>query len=74
MGEIATIRAKIDELDRQIIALAAERTTLARMLLDIKKAKGLPALDEAREREILSRAKDSESREILELMLKISRG
>ena len=51
--EGTTYRARIDELDRQILELFARRMAVSAEIAHYKKEKGLPVLDEGREREKL---------------------
>ena len=49
--ELKDYRAAIDALDRELLALFAQRLSLCSEIAVWKKARGLPALDEAREKE-----------------------
>ena len=51
--EGTTNRARIDELDKQIVALFAERMEVSAEIARYKREKGLPVLDARREREKL---------------------
>ena len=51
--EIERIREGIARIDRDIVALLAERMTLARQAGELKRASGLPTLDPAREAAVL---------------------
>lgn len=53
--EISEWRNRIDELESMIIELLNKRASYAVEIGKIKKAKGLPVLDSAREQEILAR-------------------
>ena len=53
--KLAKIRAKIDDVDQEIIGLLAKRTRLARNLADVKDIKQLRDLK--REQEILEKVK-----------------
>jgi chorismate mutase len=54
--ELASCRAQIEEVDRKLIALLAERVTLGKKTATIKRAAGLPILDPQREAEVIRRA------------------
>ena len=54
--ELAQCRAEIEEIDRRLIALLAERVTLGRRTATIKRSAGLPILDPQREAEVIRRA------------------
>jgi len=56
LSELASCRAQIEEVDRKLIALLAERVTLGRKTATIKRAAGLPILDPQREAEVIRRA------------------
>ena len=47
--DLTQCREKIDELDRQLVALFAERMETAAQVAAYKKEHGLPVLDAARE-------------------------
>ena len=48
--ELSEYRVKIDEIDRKLIGLFAERMDVAAGIAAYKKEHGLPVLDPARER------------------------
>lgn len=56
LAELVQCRAEIEEIDRRLIALLAERVTLGRKTATIKRAAGLPILDPQREAEVIRRA------------------
>ena len=56
LTELATCRAQIEEIDRKLVALLAERVALGRRTATIKRAAGLPILDPQREAEVIRRA------------------
>ncbi len=56
--ELDALRSRIDAVDRNIIALAAERLALVRDVAEAKRAAGSPVFDRGRERAILERAAD----------------
>lgn len=70
--EIAELRARIDEIDGEIIRLLRERTELARQIGIVKARLGLPIKDEHREAEVLRRA--GEYRRVFEAILEAGRG
>jgi chorismate mutase/prephenate dehydrogenase len=51
------LRERIERLDAQLVALAAERIELARHVGEIKRAKQMPIVDFARETRVLERAR-----------------
>ena len=53
---LAGVRERIEQVDRSIIALIAERVQLAREVGGVKRALGLPTLDPAREAAVVRRA------------------
>jgi len=53
--ELAQIRARIDRVDEQIVALFCERMELSAAAAAAKRKEGLPLKDETREQEILAR-------------------
>jgi chorismate mutase len=50
-------RQKVDELDRQIIELLSKRFDIVRIIGNLKKESGIPALDQNRWEEILETRK-----------------
>lgn len=56
MSELARFRSRIEEVDRRLIVLLAERVALGRETAGFKKAAGLPILDPQREAEVIRRA------------------
>jgi chorismate mutase len=55
-GALAVCREDIEELDRRIIALLADRIAVGKRTTALKQAAGLPILDPAREAEVIRRA------------------
>ena len=55
-AQLAEIRERIEQLDRDIIALIAERVQLGREVGVVKRELGLPTLDPAREAAVVRRA------------------
>ena len=56
LAELAQCRTQIEEIDRRLIALLAERVALGRTTATLKRAAGLPILDPQREAEVIRRA------------------
>ncbi len=54
MEDLKTLRGKIDGIDRQLASLFEQRMEVCRNVGEYKLANGLPVLDAAREREVLS--------------------
>ena len=54
-ADLATIRRHIDEVDRQLIALLAERARLVGGVVRYKRAHHMAVVDRAREDEMLAR-------------------
>ena len=64
--DLTQCREKIDELDRQLVALFAERMELSRAIAECKKENGLPVLDASREKEKLDRVAEQSPAELRE--------
>ncbi len=56
LAELAACRSAIEDIDRRLIALLAERVALGRKTATMKRAAGLPILDPQREAEVIRRA------------------
>lgn len=54
MSELEAARQRIDEVDRKLLDLIAERMHIAEDVAAYKRAHGLPVLDEVREQRVLS--------------------
>lgn len=54
--DLATLRARIDDVDRELLEALSRRAELAREVSRMKRAGGMPRLDPAREAEIVRRA------------------
>ena len=52
---LAECRGAIEEVDRRIVELLAERVALGQRTADLKRAAGLPLLDPRREAEVIRR-------------------
>lgn len=75
------LRAEIDEIDRAILALFAQRMKVSAAIAAYKQAKGLPVRDERREAEKLRAAAEASPADIREdaarlfrLLMELSRG
>lgn len=55
MGELASFRQKIDQIDEQILELLNERAQLAKRIGHVKKQTGASILNSAREKSVLNR-------------------
>lgn len=55
-GDLAALRLRIEQLDRDIVERIAERMDLARRIGEVKRDLGLPVLDPAREAAVVRRA------------------
>lgn len=53
--EVAELRARIDELDDEILGLVARRVQAALRIAELKRKLGLPIYDPERERDIFTR-------------------
>jgi chorismate mutase len=53
---LGELRQRIEQLDRDLVELIAERTDLARRVGEVKRELGLPVLDPAREAAVVRRA------------------
>ncbi len=56
-SEMAPLRAEIDEIDRDLVALLARRVACIDRAIEIKQAAGLPARIDARVEEVVSRVR-----------------
>jgi chorismate mutase len=56
LAALAQCRSEIEDVDRRLIALLAERVALGRRTALLKRAAGLPILDPQREAEVIRRA------------------
>ena len=55
MKDLNEIRKEINKIDEQLVKLFVQRMDCAKAVGEYKKAKGIPVLNEEREREILDR-------------------
>ncbi len=53
MDELQTLRGEIDAIDRQMVELFRRRMDVTRRVGEYKRARGIPVLDQARERQVL---------------------
>lgn len=56
LAELAQCRSEIEDIDRRIVGLVAERVAIGRRTAMLKRAAGLPILDPQREAEVIRRA------------------
>ena len=56
LAELAQCRGEIEDLDRRLIGLLADRVALGKRTAALKTAAGLPILDPQREAEVIRRA------------------
>ena len=56
LAELARCRSEIEDIDRRIVGLIAERVAIGRQTATLKRAAGLPILDPQREAEVIRRA------------------
>ena len=54
MEDLQSLRAQIDQIDRQIAQLFCQRMAVTRQVGEYKAAHGLPVLDVAREKQVLA--------------------
>jgi monofunctional chorismate mutase len=58
MDELEQLREKVDKLDLQILNALNKRSEICRAIGEVKKKKGMPVRDTARENEIYKRVKE----------------
>jgi chorismate mutase len=56
LEDLGRCRRELEALDRELIALLAQRVTRSKEIGTLKRAGGLPTLDPAREAEVIRRA------------------
>ena len=56
--ELEALRAQIDQIDRELLALFCQRMAVVAQVGRYKKEQGLPVRNQGREDEILARARD----------------
>ena len=56
LAELARFRSRIEEIDRRLVSILAERVALGKETAGLKRAAGLPILDPQREAEVIRRA------------------
>jgi len=69
LDEIPRIRERIDEIDQKLVLLLKDRYENARLLGQIKRARGIPSRDPEREKIILRKVQDTAARLGLEPQL-----
>jgi chorismate mutase/prephenate dehydrogenase len=57
MKTLEELRARLDLIDRELLALVAERQALGRQIAEVKRSHGQPTRDFRREREVLLKAR-----------------
>lgn len=78
-GEMGRLRGEIDRVDTELVRLLNERLRLVDAIGAIKRARGLPVRDEAREAELLARIRAqaeenaAEAEAVYQMILLISR-
>ena len=78
-GEMGRLRGEIDRVDTELVRLLNERLRLVDAIGAIKRARGLPVRDEAREAELLARIRAqagenaAEAEVVYQMILLISR-
>jgi chorismate mutase/prephenate dehydrogenase len=65
-NEIEALRARIQKVDVDLIALAAERVAVARLVGEAKRRAGLPTVDFVQERAVYHRAREEATRRRLD--------
>ena len=53
--DLASIRQEIDQIDQELVALLEKRMVCVGQIVEYKEQKGLPVLDQGREREVLEK-------------------
>jgi chorismate mutase/prephenate dehydrogenase len=56
---LGDLRSRLNEIDHQLISLAAERQAISRQVAEVKRATGLSTRDYQREREVIVSARES---------------
>lgn len=63
---LGELRTEIEEIDRALVELMAQRTYVAETIARVKDEEGLPTTDEAQERVVMERASENADRFDLE--------
>lgn len=63
---LAELRTEIEEIDRELVELMAQRTYVAETIARVKAEEGLPTTDEAQEERVMARARENADRFELE--------
>jgi len=58
-GDLTEIRHRLDDVDRRLVAVLAERSALVEEVIAYKRAHVMPVVDRAREDEMLERIGDT---------------
>jgi monofunctional chorismate mutase len=82
MEELSDLRAQLDGIDREMVALFEKRMEISRKVAETKKAKGLPVLDQSREEQVLlsrcgyltDKTLTAETRALYQEIMRLSRG
>ena len=53
--DLDSIRQEIDQIDQELVALLEKRMVCVGQIVEYKEQKGLPVLDQGREREVLEK-------------------
>ncbi|MFC5680010.1 chorismate mutase [Streptococcus downii] len=53
--DLNSIRQEIDQIDQELVALLEKRMVCVGQIVEYKEQKGLPVLDQGREREVLEK-------------------
>jgi len=56
------LRGEIQDVDRELVELIAQRTYVADTIADVKEARGLPTTDEDQEQAVMERAGENAER------------
>ena len=56
-GDLGALREQIDEVDKELCALLSRRFGIVRAIGEVKKEKGLPVLNEEREKAVLEKVR-----------------
>lgn len=82
MEDLKDLRAKLDDIDRDMVALFEKRMDISRRVAETKKAQGLPVLDQSREEQVLASrcgyltdaSLTAETRALYQEIMRLSRG
>ncbi len=82
MEDLKELRAKLDAIDRDMVALFEKRMDISRKVAETKKEQGLPVLDQSREEQVLASrcgyltdtTITAETRALYQEIMRLSRG